>query len=248
MIKPVYPVLIIIIISIVVIVSINPAFTYFQIADDSAKAAILGSIFTIFATMFTVTFNAITSYYKEKNLIFQKKWEIAYPFIKEYYNPIINAGRAFRESLEPLKNKQKTEEIIRRAFFLNMVFFGLRLKFVIHGGSLILLSSTKDSEEIHNSFNGIKKNLQWAGERTPRLVQGLQSHFISNDKPKKPYSLYDMNNQLSELELLKESYPLFKDWIVNDENVSKLDQSLKDFISLFQEKIDKLYENLGEVS
>ena len=179
--------------------------------------------------------------------IAEKKWEVAYPFIKEHYSPMINAAGAFRNSLCNIKDSKddgSTEHKMRRLLFNTAVFFGVRLRFVIHGGSLILLSSTEEADKVHKSFNNILNNFEWAGDETPLRTSELQELFISKDKPQNPYFLSQFEKDLDNSASIKKSGEMLGNWCKNKGNLVNLDKALEEFIEIFKNSLDEMYTSL----
>jgi hypothetical protein len=126
-------------------------FSYYYlelIPDFSAKASVIVGLITLLGTVFTGMFTQLTSYYKDKRIASEKKWELIFPFVKQYYNPWLNSAKSLHDSLNWLLKGDKSDIKITRVLYLIMVFYSYRLKLVIEGGAIILLTTTEEEKKL----------------------------------------------------------------------------------------------------
>ena len=70
-----YGVFAICIVSIMFLTTIS-YYALIQITDFAAKATVAGASLTVIGTIFTTMISEISTYHKEKELRFQKKWDL----------------------------------------------------------------------------------------------------------------------------------------------------------------------------
>jgi len=209
--------------------------------DYTAKATIVAATITVLGVIFSAMYNEICSYYKDRSIIIDKKWELIYPLVKKHYYPWINAAKKLQSVLHENINKDSvSKENQTRILYLITIFYGYRIKFITEDGGMILLYSSKDEKEVDQAYRQVENYLQWEGDKTPRRVSYLQNIFMSNDKPGSPYFFTAFSDDLSNDQTLQELRDSLGQWL-NKENVQNADNALQTFIRTFKSSIDKLY-------
>jgi len=211
-----------------------------SIQVDAAKANIIVGVITFFGVIFSALYKEISAYYQERSASINRKWDLIFPFIKNHYNPWINSAKSFRSALNTLDPNALNDEVVTRVLYLTAVFYGIRLRFIIKDGGLILLSSDEEEKKVENAYRQIEKNFGWAKDETPRRVSYLQNLFLSKDTPNNPYVLAMFTKGLSRDGTIKESRDKLRLWLTK-ENIEKLSMTLDDFINCFKASVDKLY-------
>jgi len=126
-----------------------------------------------------------------------------------------------------------------------MVFYTYRLKLVIQGGAIILLTTTKEEKKVDEDYRLVLKNFSWAGDETPKKVSELQGLLLKKDKIDDPYTLYKFEGDIANIDSINESRVLLKNWLDSNENIDKVNISIKKFIDTLEESIDNLHDLLN---
>jgi hypothetical protein len=212
-----------------------------SITDYTAKATIVAATITVLGVIFSAMYNEISSYYKDRSIIVDKKWELIYPLVKKHYYPWINAAKKLQSVFhENINNDSVIQENQTRMLYLITIFYGYRIRFINEDGGLILLYSSKDGEGVDQAYRQVENALRWKGDETPRRVSYLQNIFMENDKPGSPYFFTAFSDDLSNDQTLQELRDSLGHWL-NKENVQNADNALQTFIRTFESSIDKLY-------
>lgn len=215
---------------------------YFQssLTDYTAKATILAGVITFLGTVFTALYSEISSYYKDRSSNSEKKWNLIYPLIKQDYYPWINSalslGEAFKLSIATITAKQ-----VLHILYLIAVFYGYRLRFITGDGGVIILSSTKEENEVNQAYFQIIKTFQWAGDETPCRVSQLQELFISRNKKDDPYVLFKFEHDVKNDPSLQDSREKLEAWLKTDNNKQNVELALTNFTEIFNHDISKVY-------
>jgi hypothetical protein len=115
--------------------------------NAQAQAGVLAGIITFLGGVFAAAYKEISSYYQEKSINLQKRWDNIFPYIEKYYNPWINSARILKEGIVLLLDDKKKVEIDRLLYNL-LLFYGYRLRLVINAGAIILLPSVEDERMV----------------------------------------------------------------------------------------------------
>lgn len=215
--------------------------------DPLAQATVVAGAITVLGIIFSAMYVEISSYYRERSINIEKKWDLIFPLLKKYYYPWINSAKSFRAFISSAMNEDKPNEgIVETLLYLTMVFYGYRLAFLRdpEAGGLILLSTSKEEDEVDKSYREIEQKFQWAGAETPRRVSALQKCWIKETKSETPYTLDVFTEDLRKDKELQESKTKLALWLTK-ENMKGLDQALQNFITTFRGDIDKLYTAWG---
>lgn len=215
--------------------------------DPTAQATVVAGAITVLGIIFSAMYGEISSYYTERSTNIEKKWDLILPLLKKHYYPWINSAKSLRDAISTAMNAKKTnDEIVERLLYLTMVFYGYRLAFIMdpEAGGLILLSTSKEEDEVYESYREIERKFQWADIETPKRVSDLQQRWKTKNKSEASYVLQVFTNDLRKDKKLQDSKAKLALWLTK-ENMKGLDQALGAFITLFKNDIDKLYTTWG---
>lgn len=229
---------------IIIITIIASALVVSAITDPASKAAIIVGEITLVGSIFTAIFGEISSYYRDKRLVLEKKWDLVFPFIKEHYNPWLNSAKSLKETLKTLEGDTSIT-IMTRLLFLIMVFYSYRLQFILKEGSVLLFMTSEEDKKADEAYRKLRSSLDWAGIETPIRVSQLQSLFITKSKPDDPYVQYKFEQDIQGNSYLKESREKLTSWIQSQEKLKEVDTNLAQFIETYQNSIAKLYTILN---
>src|SRR6266446_6231251 len=117
-----------------------------QTADPAAKATMVAAFIALFGVVFTAVFSEISAYYKDRGLGMEKKWELVFPLLRDYYNPWIQGSRYFSKFLRDLQKKKEEKKeitlpVAARGLFYLTFFFSRRLKFSLEAGGRPILAN-----------------------------------------------------------------------------------------------------------
>lgn len=216
-----------------------------QVTDPAAKATIAAAFISLFGIVFGAVYSEISAYYKDRALGMEKKWELVFPLMRDYYNPWIQGAKYFSGFLRELKVLAKSEEIspdaAARAMFYQVYFYSRRLKFSLEAGGRPILADDEDEEKVLNAYRSIELSLQWAGKDTRSRVARLQKAFLDREK----YEPYLSNEFIADaidpknIETVKDCERL-KEWLTID-HMNKTAQALEEFESHFKQGINRMY-------
>ncbi len=174
----------------------------------------------------------------------QKKWELIFPLLRDYYNPWIQSARYLSGYLKEIKDMKSfsVDEAARTLFYLTL-FFSLRLQFSIKAGGRPILAEDKDEEQVLNSYREVERSLSWKESQTRSQVSYLQNFYIQKNKPDSPYLSYQFIQDAKDPNRQPELANICGDlqsWLNKDhaENAAK---ALDDFQLKFKNGIGKLY-------
>src|SRR5205807_3150838 len=122
-----------------------------QVGDPAAKATTVAAFIALFGVVFTAVFSEISAYYKDRGLGMEKKWELVFPLLRDYYNPWIQGSRYFSKFLRDLQKKKDEEitlPIAARGLFYLTFFFSRRLKFSLEAGGRPILANDQDEKKV----------------------------------------------------------------------------------------------------
>jgi hypothetical protein len=214
------------------------------IEDIPTKGTIAAAAITLFGVIFSAMYKELSAYYQERSEIVCRKWNQIFPFIEKYYNAWINRAQSLRFSLMNIDPNKPTSLATTRVLYFTALFYEHRLRFIINGGGLILLSTNKENKKIINAYRQIEKDYKWAGEETPIDISYLQHLFIQKNKPDNPYVLYAFIEDIKTDKHLTESLKKLQSWLTK-ENIENLKGELENFSDVFSKAIGKLYSNWG---
>lgn len=225
------------------------------ITDPAAKATVASAFIALFGVVFAAVLTEISSYYKdrERNIIdqlkqkelgMQRKWELIFPMLRDYYNPWIQAASVFSGYFSKLKNSDSfSDEQASHVLFYVSLFFAVRLRFSLNAGGRPILAQDRDEEAVMSSYQAIEKALNWTEdeEKKRKEVSYLQRSFIKKDKNKEdPYVYEAFASNLRKDPALREIRDEIKGWLSKD-HVEKTAEALDGFQAKFKEGINKLY-------
>lgn len=216
------------------------------ITDFAAIATIIAAIIGFIGTIFAAMYQEISSYYKGRNESICRKWDLIFPFIEKYYNGWINTAISLQASLEDVNPKKPTDLSVTRVLYFTALFYEHRLRFIMNGGGLILLSTNKESEDVMDDYRQINKDFQWAGDETPLYVSYLQRLFTIKDKPGEPYVLSTFIDEFRADNFLSKIHSKLQSWLTEEEHIITLKGNLEHFIKDFNKSIEKLYAIWGD--
>ena len=211
-----------------------------SLTTDAAKAAVAAGEITLFGVIFSALYKEISTYYTDRSANISKKWELILPLIKAHYVPWINAATSLRASLKRIDPDSIDDAAIKRFLFLNLVFFGIRMRFIDEDGGLIFLSSMRDEKAAMSAYRSLEEALDWADSETPKRVTHLQGIFMKEDKKGKRYLLDEFEKDVQKDSNLQDDIELIRKWI-SKEHKEKAITEMNTFIDTFQVSIDRLY-------
>ncbi len=214
----------------------------YSITDIASKATIVGGILTLLGTIFSAVYKEFSSYYTARSENASKKWDLILPFIKTHYNAWINSALSLADTVKRIKdNNTVTDDQATRMLYLTAVFYGVRLRFVLNDGGLILLSTPEEEKKVNDAYREIIDSFQWFGTSTPNKVSELQKLFVEKNKPETPYVLTVFEKDVVSNTSLQTSRDTMKTWISNIDNRKNLFEKLNNFAEIFKISINKLY-------
>jgi hypothetical protein len=223
------------------------ASNYMTAAKDlSVKGTIAAGIITVLGVIFSAIYKEISAYYQERSEIICRKWDLIFPFIKNYYNAWIHSAESLRLSLKGVDNNKPSDLAVTRVLYYTALFYEYRLRFIINGGGLILLSSNEENDIVMEKYREIQKSFQWAGDETPVHVSYLQKLFTLKNKPEDPYVLHSFIKEFQTDKFLNDSKEKLQSWLSKDVSIKNLEKKLGEFIESFNESIENLYKIWGD--
>jgi len=215
------------------------------VTDQVAKATIASAFIGLFGVVFAAVISEISSYYNDRKQGMQRKWELVFPLIRDYYNPWIQGSQYFSVFLRELEKSGHSSfdhNLAARALFYQTFFYSRRLKFSIEAGGRPILADTNDEELVLAAYREVEKSLDWAGADTRSRVSRLQGMFLDREKQKGPYLSHQFIADASD-QTNKDLYDdceIFGKW-VTVESARRAAESLEEFRSTFRKTIDKFY-------
>src|SRR5205807_643569 len=217
-----------------------------QVGDPAAKATTVAAFIALFGVVFAGVFSEISAYYKDRALGMEKKWELVFPLLRDYYNPWIQGSKYFSGFLRELAALEESKDIsldeAARALFYQAYFYSRRLKFSLEAGGRPILAVDDDEEKALNAYRSIELSLQWAGKDTRSRVARLQKSFLDREK-KEPYLsnefIADATNPRNEE--MHGDCEMLKEWLTK-ERMNTTALALEEFESVFKKGINKLYK------
>ena len=228
----------------IMILTIISYYALVQIPDFAAKAIVAGGFLTVIGTIFTTMITEISTYHKEKELRFQKKWDLIYPLINDYYGPWLSAAKSLQDSMRVFMTN-KSEDNLTRFLFLIMVFYYRRLKLVTQGGSIIFLLTTEEEKKVNAAYSVVKSNLSWDQDSTPKRVSLLQNLFFKKNKLEEPYVLHKFEEDINKSKELKEIRAKLEQWVNSGDNLENSNKSITEFITTLEDSIHKFHDALN---
>lgn len=220
-----------------------------SVSSNAAKATIIAAVLTLLGTVFTALFGEINSYYTELAAANKAKRKLIFPLLQNHYVPWINAAyslkQAFDQAIIELGGGANSidPETVKRILYVTGLFYTVRLRFIIEGGGLVILSSKKEEETVNNLYRDFESAYDWAGVETSRRVSLLQDTFFKNDKPADPYVLQDFFDDITKPSPLSSELAAdlekMKVW-ANKENLDKAKNSLEKFSSTLHDSVSNL--------
>jgi hypothetical protein len=236
------------------------------VSDPVAKATVASAFVALFGVVFVAIFSEISSYYKDrerdileqqkqkeldiveqrrqKELGMQRKWELIFPMLRDYYNPWIQAAAVFSGYLNAIKSSDSfSEERATHVLFYVSLFFGKRLWFSLNAGGRPILAQDTDEETVMSSYKAVEKSLDWTEDEDKKRkeVSFLQRSFIKKDRNKEdPYVYETFASDLEKDAKMQEIRDEIKAWLTKD-HVEKTAKALDEFQSKFKDGINKLY-------
>jgi len=216
-----------------------------QVGDPAAKATTVAAFIALFGVVFTAVFSEISAYYKDRGLGMEKKWELVFPLLRDYYNPWIQGSRYFSKFLRDLQKKKDEEitlPIAARGLFYLTFFFSRRLKFSLEAGGRPILANDQDEKKVLETYRAVEDSLDWGGIEPRSRTARLQGVFLEREKWGNPYLSYQFIADATD----KEKGEIYKDcndfleWL-RKERGAKTAVALEAFESAFSESINKLY-------
>ncbi len=207
------------------------------------------------ATIITLLHGEISARYTEKRAQAQKRWELVFPILQDSYVPWINSAKKLLGVLK--KDINFSEHELNRILYFICLFYGIRLRFVITQGGLILLGTKIDENNVNAAYDNIKNSFQWAGDRTATQVSELQDYFLRNNKLDDPLVFKNFEDELNGKRPLplppsdpktptkpqpkydfKKSRDKLKDWLESDpKNSAGVRKALENFVNVFEQAI-----------
>jgi len=225
----------------VVVISLSPSLIA-SVKDDAAKGSIVAALLTLLGIVFSAMYGEISSYHKETSANIDKRRDLIFPLVQKHYYPWINAGNSLLNAFEQaLSQSPVSQATATRVLYLTGLFYGKRLQFVIQGGGVVLLSSTKEGDNVLAAYRRFETSFQWAGYETPQRVSQVQKLCIQKDQPGNPYVLADFATEVAAEPTLRVSLERMTQWLSSKDSVSAGRQALSEFTTLFKTSIDKLY-------
>jgi hypothetical protein len=216
------------------------------IPDLSAKGTIAAGAIALFGVIFSALYKEISVYYQERTEIICRKWDLIFPFIKDYYNAWIHTAESLLSSLNDFNPDKPNSLVITRIFYFTTLFYGYRLRFILNGGGLILLTTLKENNDVTAAYRKIGENFQWAGDETAIHISHLQELFTVKHKMDSPFVLYVFSDEVDDNEFLTKSKNKLQSWLMEADNLNKLKDALEKFIKGFRTSINKLYTTWGD--
>lgn len=221
--------------------SIFSSYLFGQLTDSAAKATVLAALIALFGVFFTAIFSEISAYYKDRGLGMQKKWELIFPMLRDYYNPWIQSAKYLSDYLGEIKDSHSfSAEQAARALFYLTLFFSQRLQFSLRAGGRPILAEDKDQDSVLEAYREVEKALDWKGPQTPNEVSFLQNLYIQKNKPKKPYLSFQFVKDAETKPRLRRIRDEFQAWL-NKERADAASIALNEFQTRFKNGINKLY-------
>ena len=237
-----------------------------SVTDPAAKATIASAFIALAGVVFAAIFSEISSYYKDrerdiveerrkkeadiveqrrqKELGLQRKWELIFPMLRDYYNPWIQAASVFSNYLSRLKSSNSfSDEQASHILFYVSLFFAVRLRFQLYAGGRPILAQDIDEETVMSSYRAIENALNWTEDEDKKRkeVSFLQRSFIKRDKNKEdPYVYEAFASKLEEDPAMQTIRDEIKAWLTKD-HIEKTAEALVQFQSKFKEGINKFY-------
>jgi len=217
-----------------------------SVKDDAAKATIVAGVLTLLGTVFTAMYSEITSYQQEVTAANKAKRKLIFPLLQKHYAPWINAGNSLHQALVQAKSETPIRpETATRVLYITGLFYAVRLKFIVEGGGLMLLSSRQEEDQANDAYHNFENVFAWAGPDTARKVSLLQDIFFRKDTAQRPYVLDAFNEDIAnDRELnaeLKDDLVHMTDWLKGDQNAERALTALSSFTSSFKKSVDRLY-------
>ncbi|MGA3110455.1 MAG: hypothetical protein ABSE15_00300 [Candidatus Bathyarchaeia archaeon] len=210
-------------------------------ADLTAKGAIAASVVTLFGVTFSAFYKELSAYYKERSRSISKKWKLIFPFIKDYYNPWVGSAKSWLNAIEQLKDNGSNQIVLTRVLYLTTLFYGLRIRLIRNNGGVLLLSSSKDEDNVSDAYDKLKEEFQWAESETTKRVSYLQDFFLSHDKKDAPLLFDAFYNEVEKNDNLKECRNKLGQWLTQKNNAETLTTNVEAFYTCFKGAINKLY-------
>lgn len=225
-----------------------------SVKDDAAKATIVAGVLTLLGTVFTALYGEISSYHQEMTAANKAKRKLIFPLLQKHYAPWINAGNSLLQALDQAlkelgetkepKQPPVTVETAIRILYVTGLFYTVRLRFILEGGGLIILSTRREEDFVNDAYHNFENTFSWAGDQTPRKVSLLQDIFFKSDKPDDPYVLDNFREDLYGSDLttdLQADLKQMEEWIASGGNVNLARAALAAFVGSFKESMNKLY-------
>lgn len=203
---------------------------------------VLAAFIALFGVIFTAIFSEVSSYYSDRGLGMQKKWELVFPLLRDYYNPWIQSASYFSGYLKEIKgSKPFSPEQATRILFYVSLFFSSRLRFSLKAGGRPILAEDSDEENVLEAYRALEKTLDWTDHQNRRTeISFLQQSFMQKDSPDKAYSSYQFAEDVKVDARLQKIRDEIQAWLTKD-HAEKTAQALDEFQSRFKKGINKLY-------
>lgn len=77
------------------------------LSDPASKATVVAAAVTVLGIVFSAVYGEISSYYKDRSANIEKKWNLIYPLLQQYYYPWISSAKLLRKALEKSNSFQE---------------------------------------------------------------------------------------------------------------------------------------------
>jgi hypothetical protein len=218
-----------------------------SLSDASAKATVAAGEITLFGVIFSAFYKEVSAFYFDRSANIGKKWDLIYPLLKKYYYPWTRLAKSLKDALDRIDFKSPTDDSVIRYLYLTLVFYGVHMRFVLDDSGIILLSSTKDEDAVEKAYSDLQIALDWAGDDTPRRVSYLQSLYLKKTTSGGSYLLASFRDDLLTDSTLQDDLVVMKKWVTDNKDYrDKADKALANFISTFNQSMDRLYNAWSE--
>ena len=146
--------------------------------DSVSSVPIYAGVMGFLATIITSIFQEISSRHKEKRDTDRKLWELIFPIMMDGYIPWIEHAKKLSKALKKAKILEYDDYSINLLLYYMCLFYGLRIRFLLKYGGMIILRSNQDEIEIDTAYQQIKKAFIWEGEETERYISQMQEFFM----------------------------------------------------------------------